>query len=104
MVTLEEITYNIKNLVEGGISGEDSNLSIRQIRHMIHYYRAQLLQKYTDSGRYMSNSMFQTISQTVGTGIWTIPALVGFSNNRALKEIYLVKNTGIIGENKKRCV
>ena len=45
MITLNEIAYNIKNLVEGGISGEDSNLSIRQIKHMVDYHRANLLTK-----------------------------------------------------------
>ena len=59
MITLDQIAYNIKNLVEGGISGEDSNLSIRQIKHMVHYHRANLLTKYTDSGRYTSDVIFK---------------------------------------------
>ena len=49
-MTLDEIAYNIKNLVSGGIHGEDSNISLRQIKAMIHYHRAQLLLKYTDGG------------------------------------------------------
>ena len=42
-MTLNEIAYNIKNIVERGIAGEDSNLSIRQIKSMVDYHRAQLL-------------------------------------------------------------
>ena len=104
MVTLEEITYNIKNLVEGGISGEDSNLSIRQIRHMVHYHRANLLTKYTDSGRFTSDSMFQTITKSLNSATFSLPELVGWANNRALKEIYISKNSspkyhvGIVSE------
>jgi hypothetical protein len=94
MVTLEEITYNIKNLVEGGISGEDSNLSIRQIRHMVHYHRANLLTKYTDSGRYTSDPMFQTSTKVLNSSTFSIPELIGWANNRALKEIYIQKTNG----------
>ena len=100
-MTLDEIAYNIKNLVEGGISGEDSNLSIRQIRHMIHYHRAQLLLKYTDGGRFVSEPMFQIISEDLSTGVFDIPRVLGFANNRAIKEIYMVKSTGTVSENNK---
>lgn len=94
MITLEEISYNIKNLVEGGISGEDSNLSIRQIRHMVHYHRANLLTKYTDSGRFTSDSMFQTLTKTLSNGSFSLAELIGWSNNKALKEIYIQKTDG----------
>ena len=94
MVSLEEITYNIKNLVEGGISGEDSNLSIRQIRHMVHYHRANLLTKYTDSGRFTSDAMFQTVTKDLTSSSFKIAELIGWANNRALKEIYIQKTNG----------
>jgi len=101
-MTQNEIAYNIKNIVEGGISGEDSNLSIRQIRHMIDYHRAQLLLKYTDGGRFVSEPMFQTYTDDVSTGAIALPSpILGFANNRAIKEIYMVKNVGVPSENIK---
>ena len=59
MATLNEIAYNIKNIVEGGVGSDDSNLSLRQIKYMIHVKRAELLLKYTDNGRKTSESMYQ---------------------------------------------
>ena len=49
-MTLNEIAYNIKNIVEGGRHGEDSSISIRQIRHMVNYHRARLITKWTEGG------------------------------------------------------
>ena len=99
-MTLNEIAYNIKNIVEGGISGEDSNMSLSQIKHMIHYHRAQLLLKYTDSGRFVSDVMFQVRTMNVSGSIGNVDIL-GFPNNRAIKELYIRKNTGTIEENPK---
>tara|TARA_R100001463_G_scaffold27684_1_gene64012 strand:+ start:83 stop:784 length:702 start_codon:yes stop_codon:yes gene_type:complete len=96
MITLDQIAYNIKNLVEGGISGEDSNLSIRQIKHMVHYHRANLLTKYTDSGRYTSDVIFQEQSKTLSSFTQTIPELIGWANNRAIKQIYIQKSSNPI--------
>ena len=95
-MTLDEIAYNIKNLVEGGISGEDSNLSIRQIKHMIHYHRANLLTKYTDSGRFISDAMLQTVSGP-NTAALTVPKILGWPKNRAIKEVLLEQsnNSGV---------
>ena len=59
-MTLNEIAYNIKNIVEGGISGEDSKISIRQIKAMIHYHRAGILQKYTNNGRNIHPQSYQS--------------------------------------------
>jgi hypothetical protein len=93
-MTLNEIAYNIKNIVEGGISGEDSNLSLEQIKHMIHYHRALLLVKYTDSGRYVSEPMFQIHSTTLSaSGGSTFPQVLGFPNNRAIKDITISDNS-----------
>ena len=87
-MTLDEIAYNIKNIAEGGISGEDSNISIRQIKAMVHYHRAQLLMSYTDHGRYLSKSLQQTVSSPA-SGFFEIPAIIGFPNNRAIIEVML---------------
>ena len=90
-MTLNEISYNIKNLVEGGISGEDSNLSIRQINHMVHYHRANLLTKYTDSGRFTSDVMFETLTRS-GSNLGNLPQFIGWSNNKAIRDVVLRKN------------
>tara|TARA_R100000458_G_C8272373_1_gene247198 strand:+ start:41 stop:736 length:696 start_codon:yes stop_codon:yes gene_type:complete len=95
-MTLNEIAYNIKNLVEGGMSGEDSNLSITQIKHMVHYHRANLLTRYTDSGRYISESMLQTVSASNTSGSTTIPLILGWPSNRALKEVMLRESTSSV--------
>ena len=83
-MTLDEIAYNIKNLVSGGIHGEDSNISLRQIKAMIHYHRAQLLLKYTDSGRYLSEKLYSYKRSAITDGYIDLPEMVGFPNNRAL--------------------
>jgi hypothetical protein len=101
-MTLDEIAFNIKNIAEGGISGEDSNLSIRQIKFMIDYHRANLLLKYTDGGRYTSEPMYQTITDEFNNGSYEMESpILGFANNRAIREIFLVKNTGTQSENNK---
>ena len=92
-MTLNEIAYNIKNIAEGGISGEDSNLSIRQIYEMIHYHRAQALMKYTDNGRYLSNSVLQLISGALGSGFLNIGCnFLGFPHNRAVASVELYQS------------
>ena len=64
-MTLNEIAYNIKNILEGGAATLDSNISIRQIQAMIHYHRAQLLLKYTDGGRYISSAITSKINEAI---------------------------------------
>lgn len=93
-MTLNEIAYNIKNIVEGGISGDDSNLSLKQIKHMIHYHRAQLLVKYTDSGRYVSEAMLQKSIYNL-VGAFSIPETLGFPSNRAIRDITVKKVSGV---------
>ena len=91
-MTLDEIAYNIKNVVEGGVHGTDSNISLRQIKAMIHYHRAQLLLKYTDSGRYLSEKMmsfFNTSFPESGVISLTDIEFVGFPNNRGLVSVSL---------------
>jgi hypothetical protein len=48
MATLEEITYNIKNVLEGGRSTQDSPFSLRQIAFFVIYYRSLLIRRETD--------------------------------------------------------
>ena len=88
-MTLDEIAFNIKNIVEGGIHGTDSNISTRQIKGMIHYHRAQLLTKYTDSGRYLSEKLYSYKRDAITDGYIDLPEMVGFPNNRALVSVML---------------
>ena len=88
-MTLDEIAFNIKNIVEGGIHGTDSNISTRQIKGMIHYHRAQLLTKYTDSGRYLSEKLYSYKREAITDGYIDLPEMVGFPNNRALVSVML---------------
>lgn len=45
MATLKEITYNVKNIMEGGRSTTSSPFSLRQIAFFIIYYRSLLLRR-----------------------------------------------------------
>lgn len=44
MATLNEIAYNIKELMSGGDSNIENNISTRQIKHWIHYHRAKIIE------------------------------------------------------------
>jgi hypothetical protein len=89
MATLNEIAYNIKNIAEGGVAPDDSNITLKQIKHMIHYHRANLLLKYTDNGRKTSEVMYQVHKDRLnGVGIDLKP-FVGFNDNRAIRSIAL---------------
>ena len=91
-MTLNEIAYNIRNIVEGGISGEDSNISIRQIEAMVHYHRAELLMKYTDNGRYISEKMISEDTVNLENNSISLPETVGFPNNRGIVSIVWYDN------------
>jgi hypothetical protein len=93
-MTLNEIAYNIKNIAEGGIHGTDSNISLRQIKSMIHYHRAQLLLKYTDAGRYLSEKLYSNKRESIPSGYIELPEMIGFPNNRALISVMLEGDNG----------
>lgn len=44
-MTLNEIAYNILNLVRGGQSHHDEGISLRQIKFNVQYYRAMLIRR-----------------------------------------------------------
>ena len=87
MATLNKIAYNIKNIVEGGVGSDDSNLSLRQIKQMIHVKRAELLLKYTDNGRKTSESCYQVDALTPSSSGAIYKPVLGFNNNRAIRSI-----------------
>lgn len=86
MATLNEIAYNIKNLVSGGVASDDSDVSLRQIKFMVNYHRANLLIQYTDNGKKASNAIFQVHSTSPSANGIEL-GLVGFNDNRAIRSI-----------------
>tara|TARA_R100001377_G_C3191837_1_gene110915 strand:- start:597 stop:1253 length:657 start_codon:yes stop_codon:yes gene_type:complete len=95
MATLNEIAYNIKNIVEGGVGTDDSNLSMRQIKFLIHTTRASLLLKYTGNGRQTSESVYQIdVLNPKSTGV-TYKPVVGFNDNKAIRSLAFKSSTAI---------
>jgi len=93
MATLNEIAYNIKNIAEGGVSPDDSNITLRQVKYMVHYHRANLLLQYTDNGRKTSEALYQVDKFTpIKNGI-NINSFVGFNDNRAIRSVALRSTT-----------
>lgn len=87
MATLNEIAYNIRNTVSGGVAPDDTDISLRQIKFMVHYHRANLLLQYTDNGKKVSNSCFQVDVINPKTNGVTLNDFVGFNENRAVRSI-----------------
>ena len=44
MATLNDIAYNIKELMSGGDTNIENSISTRQIKHWIHYHRAKIIE------------------------------------------------------------
>ena len=61
MITLNEIAYNIKNLAYGGLTSTENNISLRQIKHWIHYHRAKLIADNIDKGILNNQSLTQSV-------------------------------------------
>ena len=87
MATLNEIAYNIKNIVEGGVGSDDSNLSLRQVKYLIHSKRAELLLKYTDNGRKTSEAFYQVDILNVNLLGADYKPYLGFNNNKAIRSV-----------------
>tara|TARA_R100000951_G_scaffold44546_1_gene38062 strand:+ start:11736 stop:12386 length:651 start_codon:yes stop_codon:yes gene_type:complete len=87
MATLNEIAYNIKNIVEGGVGSDDSNLSLRQVKYLIHSKRAELLLKYTDNGRKTSEAFYQVDILNVSSLGADYKPYLGFNNNKAIRSV-----------------
>lgn len=49
-MTLNQIAYNVLNIVRGGKSFNDENISIEQIKYIIEYHRSQLIRRVVDKG------------------------------------------------------
>jgi len=61
MATLNEIAYNIKELMSGGSETLEQNISTRQIKHWIHYHRAKIIEEKLLSGAPLDRNWIQPI-------------------------------------------
>jgi hypothetical protein len=68
-ITLDQIAYNIRNLAYGGKSSEDNNISLRQIKHWVHYHRAKLIADNIDKGILTYSNLYQQMELTVRNSI-----------------------------------
>lgn len=59
MATLNEIAYNIRNIAYGGVSNSEQNVSIRQIKFWIHYYRAETIKELSLKGQSIPYEFYQ---------------------------------------------
>tara|TARA_B110000091_G_scaffold164440_1_gene175646 strand:+ start:13953 stop:14597 length:645 start_codon:yes stop_codon:yes gene_type:complete len=87
MATLNEIAYNIRNVASGGVASDDTDVSLRQIKFMVHYHRANLLLKYTDNGKKASSILFQVDELKPKASGAILKPFVGFNGDRALRSI-----------------
>ena len=60
-MTLDEIAYNILNLLRGGRSSNDELISIDQIKFNIQHYRAMLIRRDYARNGYVSNHLEQDL-------------------------------------------
>ncbi len=60
-MTLNEIAYNILNIVRGGRSSSDDHLSLGQIKFNIKYYRAMMIRRDIARNNFMSRHIEQDL-------------------------------------------
>ena len=60
-MTLDEIAYNILNLLRGGRSSNDEFISVDQIKFNIRHYRAMLIRRDYARNAYVSKSIEQDL-------------------------------------------
>jgi|8_EtaG_2_1085327.scaffolds.fasta_scaffold29437_1 hypothetical protein len=77
MITLNEIAYNIKNLAYGGSTSTENSISLRQIKHWIHYHRAKLIADNIDKGITNNQALYQKMVLTARN-----------STNSTIKDFY----------------
>ena len=99
-MTLNEIAYNIKSLVEGGYSTKDSNLSLRQIKAWINYHRLNILESYTSNGKNIPQSVTQNLGSFVAPEegqFITLPQIATFGDTKAITSVTNIDNTIVFG-------
>lgn len=102
MASLNEIAYNLKNLMYGGSSttGEES-IGIRQIKFWIHYHRAQLIKEESMSGKGVNHAFFQELlirrpmDRFIGIPEWE--AYVDANSNASEMLVYSLRTANAAG-------
>lgn len=61
MATLNELTYNLINIIRGGRIADDESISLKQIAFWIHYYRAMLIRQEYEKGRTINPDVIQDL-------------------------------------------
>lgn len=100
MATLNEIAYNIKELMSGGDEKSEQNISTRQIKHWVHYHRAKIIEEKLSSGSPIDRRWVQPIT-TERTNINSVFDLLGnqshTNNSSATYETKAFSNTEYYG-------
>lgn len=60
-MTLDQIAYNILNIVRGGRSNSDEHISLSQIKFNIKYYRAMMIRRDLARNNFMSRHLEQDL-------------------------------------------
>lgn len=60
-MTLDQIAYNILNIVRGGRSNSDEHISLSQIKFNIRYYRAMMIRRDLARNNFMSRHLEQDL-------------------------------------------
>ena len=60
-MTLNEIAYNLLNLLRGGLSNQDDNISLEQIKFNVRHYRAMFIRRDFARNGYISNHIEQDL-------------------------------------------
>jgi len=106
MASINEIAYNIRNIARGGYASDDELISIEQIKHWVHYHRAQLLMNYTSNGKFIHPQTFQLYTSPlvknaapeplyIGVAINApIPPIIQFNNVRGVDRVELIAKAG----------
>ena len=70
MATLNEIVYNIKNIATAGSSNSESDISNRQIKAWVHYYRAEILKEMSANGKKISYLCYQSVNPVHSSDVY----------------------------------
>lgn len=70
MATLNEIVYNIKNIATAGSSNSESDISNRQIKAWVHYYRAEILKEMSANGKKLSYLCYQSVNPVQSSDVY----------------------------------
>ena len=70
MATLNEIVYNIKNIAAAGSSNSESDISNRQIKAWVHYYRAEILKEMSANGKKLSYLCYQSVNPVHSSDVY----------------------------------